>query len=106
MSNIISNQTVVQTVRTRVLSLLQRRNGSWSGSMTELLTAITAGRQAPELFPASPSSLRRVINRVVPSLRREGFEVRFTRTTDHARRRLVSFTTRTPRTRRSVRKSR
>lgn len=91
MRNILSNKEVVQTVRSRVLTLLQRRNGNWEGTMSDLMNALTRGRQAPELFPGSPSSLRRVMNKVVPTLRREGYRVQFTRTTDHERRRLVSF---------------
>lgn len=92
MRNILTNPEVVQTVRARVLSLLQRRNGNWRGTMTELLDAITQGRQMPQVWPGSASSLRRVVNRVVPAIRREGYRVQFIRTPDHDRRRLVSFT--------------
>lgn len=91
MTKILKNPEVRETVETRVLSLLNRRNGRWQGTMTELLDAITSGRQTPEAFPASPSSLRRVVDRVVPALRRRGFRVQFLRSSDHERTRLVSF---------------
>lgn len=90
MRNILTNKEVVQTVRARVLSLLQRRNGSWRGTMTDLLDAIT-GRHTPAIWPGSASSLRRVVNKVVPSIRKAGFKVQFTRTPDHDRKRVVSF---------------
>ena len=90
MRNILKNKEVVSTVRTRVLSLLQRRNGNWQGTMTDLLSAITTGR-TPEIWPGSASSLRRVVNKVVPAIRREGYRVLFTRTPDHDRKRVVSF---------------
>lgn len=93
MRNILTNKEVVSTVRTRVLSLLQRRNGNWRGTMTDLLSAIT-GRTAPEMWPGSASSLRRVVNKVVPAIRREGYKVSFTRTPDHDRKRVVSFSRR------------
>jgi len=90
MRNILTNKEVVSTVRSRVLSLLQRRNGNWRGTMTDLLSAIT-GRTAPAMWPGSASSLRRVVNKVVPAIRREGYRVLFTRTPDHDRKRVVSF---------------
>ncbi len=91
MRNVLSNKEVITTVRSRVLNLLQRRNGSWQGTMSDLLDAISSGRR-PEVWPGSASSLRRVVDQVVPSIRRQGYRVQFTRTTDHERRRLVSFT--------------
>lgn len=94
MRNILKNKEVVSTVRTRVLSLLQRRNGNWRGTMTDLLSAITTGRSVPEIWPGSASSLRRVVNKIVPSIRREGYRVMFTRTPDHDRKRVVNFSRR------------
>jgi len=91
MKKVLTNPEVVQTVRTRVLSLLQRRKGRWQGTMTDLLVAIS-GRQVPAIWPGSASALRRVVNKVVPAIRREGYKVQFTRTPDHDRRRVVSFT--------------
>lgn len=94
MRNILTNKKVAKAVRTRVLSLLERRrNGKWQGTMTDLLLAIT-GSETPEVWPGSPSSLRRIVDRVAPSIRRAGFKVEFSRTTDHNRKRVISFTRR------------
>lgn len=86
-------KTLVQEVKTRILTLLDRRNGTWEGTMTDLDRAITKGlrRSVPAEWPGSPSHLRRVVNRTLSSLRKEGVRVQFTRTSDHARNRLVSF---------------
>src|SRR4029077_6134812 len=87
------DQTLVQSIRSRILMLLDRKNGEWVGSMTDLNRAITAGirRSAPTNWPKSPSVLRRVVNVVVPSLRAAGVSVQFGRTTDHSRTRFVSL---------------
>jgi len=82
-----------QNIQTRITTLLNRKRGSWNGTMTELNHAITLGirRATPTNWPKTPSVLRRVINSVVPSLRRSGVSVQFGRTTDHSRTRFVSF---------------
>lgn len=66
----------------------------WLGTMTELTTAVTrvASKRQRTMLPGSPSALRVVINRVVNRLRNSGIGVRFVRTTDHTRTRLVRFT--------------
>lgn len=66
----------------------------WLGTMTELITAVTrvASKRQRTILPGSPSALRVVINRVVNRLRNSGIGVRFVRTTDHTRTRLVRFT--------------
>lgn len=90
----VADRELVQNVQQRIITLLSRtRNGLWNGTMTELNRAITTGlrRAMPTNWPKSPSILRRVINVVVPSLRRTGVSVHFGRTTDHSRRRFVSF---------------
>jgi hypothetical protein len=88
------DRDLVQNITTRIQTLLNRRNGSWNGTMTELNQAITSGlrRATPTNWPKTPSVLRRVINSVVPGLRRSGVRVQFGRTTDHSRTRFVSFT--------------
>lgn len=92
MRNVLSNQELTQTVRTRVLQLVRRRrNGSWQGTMTDLLEAITP-TTTPDVWVSSPSTLRRVVNRLVRAIRREGVQTAFSRTTDSNRTRLVSFT--------------
>lgn len=80
-----------ENVRQRILSLLNRKDGEWVGTMTELGRAIT-GRSVPRNWPTNPSILRRVINTVAYGLRREGVRVKFERATDHMRTRFVSFT--------------
>jgi hypothetical protein len=89
----VADQELVRNVQSRIVALLNRRNGIWNGTMTELNQAITAGlrRATPTNWPKTPSVLRRVINVVVPSLRKTGVRVRFGRTTDHSRKRFVSF---------------
>lgn len=91
MRNILKNTQLVQTLRSRIVSLVNRRNGNWEGTMSDLLETLTS-RSVPEVFPASPASLRRAINLQLTTLRREGVKATFTRTTDHTRTRLVSFT--------------
>jgi hypothetical protein len=88
------DRDLVQNIQTRIQTLLTRRNGSWNGTMTELNQAITSGlrRATPMNWPKTPSVLRRVVNSVVPALRRSGVRVQFGRTTDHSRTRFVSFT--------------
>lgn len=87
------DRELIQQVHTRISTLLTRRNGSWNGTMTELNRAITSGlrRATPTNWPKTPSVLRRVVNAVVPSLRKSGIRVQFGRTTDHSRTRFVSF---------------
>lgn len=88
------DRTLVQAIQERVITLLDRKNGEWTGTMTQLNAAITSGIRrvaVPANWPSTPSVLRRVVNRVVPSLRRAGVRVQFSRTTDHARTRVVSI---------------
>ena len=82
-----------QNIQTRIITLLDRKAGSWNGTMTELNHAITLGirKTIPTNWPKTPSVLRRVVNSVIPSLRRSGVRVQFGRTSDHMRTRLVSF---------------
>jgi hypothetical protein len=88
------DRELVENIQSRILTLLTRRNGQWSGSMTDLSAAITTGirRVIPSNWPKTPSVLRQVVNSVVPSLRKAGVSVQFGRTTDHMRKRFVSFT--------------
>lgn len=67
--------------------------GVWLGTMTELSTAINrvASKKQRTILPGSPSALRVVINRVINRLRNRGISVRFIRSTDHGRTRLVRF---------------
>ena len=89
-------KTLTQEVKSRILTLLDRKNGAWEGTMTDLDRAITKGlrRSVPTEWPGSPSHLRRVVNRTLSSLRREGVRVEFLRTPDRERTRIVQFTKR------------
>lgn len=85
--------TATKEVQARILTLLNRKSGSWNGTMTELNHAITTGmrKSVPAVWPGSPSVLRRVVNKVVRSLQRAGVKVQFGRTSDHMRTRFVTF---------------
>lgn len=65
----------------------------WQGTMTELKTNLTklVGKRLASYLPGSPSSLRIVINRMVNRLRNRKVSVKFKRTSDHMRTRLVRF---------------
>lgn len=73
--------------------LVRSNNKSWSGTMTELNAALVRvlSRKRSQVLPGSPGALRVVINRVVNRLRSRSVSVRFTRTPDHARTRVVRF---------------
>ena len=84
------DNTMSETVRTRILDLLNRQEeGSWVGTMTELRSAMGFSRS--KNFTTNPSILRRVVNTVAYSLRKQGVSVKFGRSTDHMRTRFVSF---------------
>lgn len=87
------NSELSSTIQNRIIALLNRKNGRWSGSVSELNQAITTGlrRVVPTNWPKTPSILRRALNTVAPSLRRSGVKVQFVRETDHFRKRVVSF---------------
>lgn len=77
-----------------VSSVLERHShGVWIGTMTELGAAINrvASKRQRTILPGSPGALRVVLNRVINRIRNKGIGVRFIRTTDHARTRLVRF---------------
>lgn len=95
-NSVSTNRELTQNVQGRIVTLLDRKNGSWTGTMSELGVAITSGirRSATTDWPKSPSVLRRVVNAVIPALRRSGVSVRFSRSSDHMRTRFVSFESR------------
>jgi len=86
---------VDDVVLNSVLEVL-RKHGSrtWTGTMTELSTALTkvVGKRQSDVLPGSPSALRVVLNRVVNRLRTRKVSVKFARTNDHMRTRYVKFT--------------
>lgn len=84
--------SVDNTVLTGVVSVL-RNNKTWSGTMTDLNSALVKvlGKKSSQVLPGSPSALRVVLNRVVNKLRNKKISVKFARTPDHTRTRLVRF---------------
>ncbi len=77
----------------RSISSVVEREDMWIGTMTELSAAINrvASKRQRTILPGSPSALRIVINRVVNRLRNRGISVKFIRSSDHGRTRLVRF---------------
>jgi hypothetical protein len=88
--------SVENVVFNGVMSVLSgvRRGRSWTGTMTDLNSALVSqlSRSESSLLPGSPSALRVVLNRVVNKLRNRSISVKFGRTTDHTRTRYVKFT--------------
>jgi hypothetical protein len=91
MKQVFPEITNVDEIVFRGITSLVSEN--WVGTMTSLsnsLNRVISKRQR-EVMPRSPSALRLVINRVVNRIRNKGISVRFNRTTDHSRTRLVRF---------------
>lgn len=77
-----------------VLTVLDKNDAQiWSGTMTELRMALVRvlGKKRSTWLPGSPGALRVALNRVVNRLRSRKVSVRFIRTPDHARTRVVKF---------------
>jgi hypothetical protein len=90
-----TNVSVDDVVLSGILEVLKKNNAKvWSGTMTELNAALVRvlGKKRSEILPGSPGALRTVTNRVVNRLRNRKVSVKFVRTTDHTRTRLVRFT--------------
>ena len=91
---ISATNNVNDIVLRSISSVVEKQtDGIWIGTMTELSTALNRvlSKKQRTMLPGSPGALRVVINRVVNRLRNSGIGVRFIRTTDHARTRLVRF---------------
>lgn len=86
--------TVNQVILNGILQILDRKSGSWTGTMTQLNGALsrTLGKDYSQYLPGSPSALRVAVNRVVNKLRHRRVSVKFARTPDYMRTRLVKFT--------------
>jgi hypothetical protein len=90
----VTQNNVDDVVLNGIVTVLNKHNARvWSGTMTALNSALVRvlGRRRSEVLPGSPGALRIVTNRVVNRLRNRKISVRFVRTTDHARTRLVRF---------------
>lgn len=98
-SNSTSNNTrgtVSNALLSGVRTIVNRRSTPWVGTMTELNAVLVSAlrNKVPANWPGSPSALRVALNRVIRRVRGERISVRFTRSTDHSRTRLVEFSTR------------
>jgi len=85
---------VENTLVKSVISMLEKRSTPWVGTMTDLngIVVRKVGKTGvPSSWPRSPSALRVVLNRVVNRIRNAGVSVRFVRSSDHERNRLVVF---------------
>jgi hypothetical protein len=83
------------TILDSVLTIIRKNDKIWIGTMTALSEAIERlNKNNAKKLPASPSSLRVVLNRVANRLRNRKVSVRFGRTTDHTRTRYVRFSSR------------
>lgn len=92
----VSNRTqnqVSNVLVSGVKRIVNRRVTPWVGTMTDLGSVLSKvmGRQVPETWLRSPSSLRVALNKVVRQIRGSGVRVRFSRSTDSSRTRLVEF---------------
>jgi hypothetical protein len=89
----ISAINSVDDIVFRGVSSIVERQDTWLGTMTELSSALNrvSSKRQRTILPGSPSALRIVINRVINRLRNRGFAVRFIRSSDHGRTRLVKF---------------
>lgn len=90
-SNTNERNLVSKLVVTGVKSIVNSKS-QWVGTMSDLNLAIVSklGSKVPSNWPASPSALRIVLNRVIRRVRAEGISVRFSRSRD----RLVEFSSR------------
>ena len=91
-SNSKTNQDVNNVLFTSVKRIVSRRTTPWIGTMTDLNSAVArVARIESSGIVGSPSALRVQLNKVVNRLRNAGLSVRFLRSTDKARTRLVKF---------------
>lgn len=88
---------VSSLILTGILGVIRtQKEGQWTGTMTKLSSALTRtlGRSSIKHLPKSPSALRVSVNKVLGRLRKGGVSVKFSRSSDHTRTRLVEFVTR------------
>jgi hypothetical protein len=80
----------------RPLLHLIRREGSWRGRISELLTTLTDGQYGnaqlpPREWPSTPQALRNAIDRIAPSLRDAGLIIRTGREKNRSRERFMEL---------------
>lgn len=89
---VFNNKTLTTAIQERIVSLVSRKGGEWSGNMTELMRALkSVSGKVKATLPTSPSVMRKVLNEALYSIRRSGVSVAFTRTSDSMRKRVVEF---------------
>jgi len=90
------NTQSVDTLVVEGFSSFVSQNPNWTGTMTQLSRKIsrTLSRSEKNLLPGSASALRKVIDRNIRRIRSRGISVKFARTPDRMRTRLVQIATR------------
>jgi len=88
-----SEKNTVDSIVVQGVSSFVTNNPSWSGTMTQLSKKISRSlsRSEKNFLPGSASALRRVINRNINRIRSRGVAIKFTRTPDRMRTRLVQI---------------
>lgn len=72
---------------------VSHKSPDWTGTMTDLSVELVKiiGRKNKNLLPGSASALRRVIDRNIGRIRNRKVSIKFTRTIDRNRTRLVTL---------------
>jgi hypothetical protein len=85
---------VNEVVMTGIMKIIDNSNNkNWSGTMTNLNERLM--KVLPEnqimILPKSPAALRMVLNKVINRIRNRSVSVKFSRTPDRIRNRIVKF---------------
>jgi hypothetical protein len=81
----------IQDILFTSVTKMLRKKSKFVGTMTDLNLVVARMQGINGTLVSTPSALRVVLNKVVNRLRNAGVSVRFTRSTDKARSRLVKF---------------
>ncbi len=89
----IKTYNEVDNLVVETLATFAQSNPSWTGTMTDLSRKLVGvvGRKNKDQLPGSPAALRRVIDRNISRIRNRKVSVKFTRTVDRSRTRLVTL---------------
>lgn len=85
-----SKNEVKQAIVNGMKAVVGRRSTPWVGTMTEL-KEVLSNRVEQNLLPGSSSALRMTLNTMTRRLKTAGLKVRFSRSTDRKRTRLVEI---------------
>lgn len=88
--NMSKKNDVSDMIFNGIKGIAKRRKTTWVGTMTELGMTLQ-NRVQSDNWPGSASALRVALNKVVNRLRNAGVSVRFTRSNDQNRTRLVKI---------------